>query len=178
MSERDAPVAVGPYLIVPILALAFGVAGAVFGGVVFRPLRNDAWFGGFGAGLGLASIGLVVAFLGGGSPNRRFLRRVAGALSCPGLVAWGLGAVFVVNGAFDRSPVTDHEAKVVRVRETVDIESSGVGNVLVDVEDWRNPGASLEVRFEHGEVKSDVTPGTSIHVKTRSGALGFERRVD
>jgi hypothetical protein len=176
--EPDVPVAIGPYLLAPLASLVLGVGAAIAGWVVFRPLRDDAWFAGAATGLGLATLVVVMAFVVGGGPNRRFLRRVASVLAAPGAFALGLGAVFVLNGALDRSPVTTHEARVVRVRETVEIESSGVNDLLVDVDDWRRPGTSLEVRYPHDEAPRGIAVGDTVQVKTRAGALGFERRVE
>jgi len=172
MTSERIPIA--PYVLPPLLAIPLGIALAVAGQVLFPPLRAGAWAVGLGAGAGVALLFLGVLALLPGSPPRRFARKVLGVLSAPGLVALGVGAVLVANGALDRSPAIPRDVPALRIRRTnVEGEDEPNANVLVDVDDWESPGRTLTLRFE----SAPPTSGGRVRVATRRGALGFEWRV-
>lgn len=173
--RSDESVAVGPYLLPGMALLPLGIALSVAGGIFFPPLRFDGWLIGSGAGTACAVVVLVVSFLVGGTPARRFARRVMGILAGPGLIASTLGVTLLANGLLDASAPVTHRAVAINVRQTnVDGEGTNEENVLVDVDDWGRPGSRLTLRFEHGEIAPDVK---TIALRTRRGALGVEWRV-
>lgn len=174
--HAEETLAVGPYLLPGLILLPMGVGVTVVGMVLFPPLRGGLWAAGLGAGLALAVLVVVVAFLVGGSSGAsRLARRVMGVVLFPGVLLLVLGLLLLANGVLDTSNAVKRAVVARNVRRTnVDGEGTNQENILVDVDDWAHPGSTLTLRFEHAEVPMNVKVVT---VTTRAGALGAEWRL-
>jgi hypothetical protein len=73
--------------------------------------------------------------------------------------------VGLANVALDRSPVTEHEARVVRY------EHPRKGNGAMIVTSWRTPGGEEKIPILVSE--STAPPGSIVRVATHPGALGL-----
>lgn len=84
------------------------------------------------------------------------------------MIAFPSGVALVLNGTLDRSDPVVREARVERVHDGRDSDSSD----YVYVDDWNNPGASRRIRVLG---VSGVVPGsTLLRATCRSGWLGIE----
>lgn len=168
------PLPVGQVLTLAASLLGAGLVLGVLGAVRFPPLRESGWVIGAAAGAGLAALVNVGLRVRRGTPEQRFAWRVLGGLASPGLLACGVGAVLLLNGALDRSaPVDRLVTPGATRRSNVEGDDAPAENVLIDVDDWAQPGATLTLRFDQPPALRDG----KLALRTHRGLLGIEWRA-